>query len=48
MRSAQEMAYALNEILSDEAGASLSEFALIGSLVLVVFLLLLLALGKEN
>ena len=47
MRLADQLAHALTNLFIEDAGASLAEFALLGSLVLVVCLLLLLALIKD-
>ena len=47
MRFGEQLSHALLNLLKEEAGASLPEYALIGSLVLVVCLLALLALSKE-
>lgn len=43
MRFADRLSYVLTDLLKDESGASLMEYALIGSLILVVCMLLLLA-----
>ena len=43
MRFADPLHYVLADLLREEAGGSLMEFALVGSLILVVLMLLLLA-----
>ena len=47
MRSGKHLSHALRKFLKREHAASPMEYALIGSIVLVVSLLLLLALGKD-
>ncbi len=47
MRLSEQLSHALTNFLIDESGASLTEYALIASLVLVVCLLCVLALSKE-
>ena len=46
MRLVEQLSQALTILFSEDAGASLAEYALIGSLALVVCLLLVLALVK--
>jgi hypothetical protein len=46
MRLADQLSQALTNVLIEDAGASLAEYALLGALVLVVCLLLVLALVK--
>ena len=47
MRLSEHLSHTLTNLLKEEAGASLTEYALIASLVLVVCLLCVLALSKE-
>ena len=45
---ASRLSHAFTDLLKEEAGASLIEYALVGSLILVVCMLLLLAWHKQN
>jgi Flp pilus assembly pilin Flp len=47
MKAAQQMTLALTRFLLDEAGSSLIEFVLIGSLIATVCSLAVLAIGKD-
>lgn len=46
MRLADYLPHALTSFSKDEAGGSITEYALLGFLVVVVFTLVLLALNK--
>lgn len=48
MRFARNLSHTFADLLKEEAGASLMEYALVGSLILVVCMLLLLAWHKQN
>jgi len=48
MRFGGHLSHAFADLLREEAGASLIEYALVGSLILVVCMLLLLAWHKQN
>ena len=48
MRFASHLSHTFADLLKEEAGASLMEYALVGSLILVVCMLLLLAWHKQN
>jgi Flp pilus assembly pilin Flp len=48
MRFARHLSHTFTDLLKEEAGASLMEYALVGSLILVVCTLLLLAWHKQN
>ena len=48
MRLSEQVSHTLMNFLVEESGASLTEYALIVSLVLVVCLLCVLALSKET
>ena len=47
MRFAQRLSHALAQLQREDTGASAAEFALIGSLIFVLCLLLLLALLRD-
>lgn len=47
MQFAQHLAPALAELTRDEAGASAAEVAMVGSIVVVLCLLLMLALWRD-
>ncbi len=48
MRSTAYLSHAVTSFLKDEAGGSFVEYALLGSLVIVVCTLVLLALTKNG
>ncbi|MGJ7496554.1 Flp family type IVb pilin [Variovorax sp. RT4R15] len=48
MRFANRLSHTFADLLKEEAGASLIEYALVGSLIMVVCMLLLLAWHKQN
>jgi Flp pilus assembly pilin Flp len=48
MRFARHLSHTFADLLKEEGGASLMEYALVGSLILVVCMLLLLAWHKQN
>lgn len=48
MRFASHLSQTFADLLKEEAGASLVEYALVGSLIVVVCMLLLLAWHKQN
>jgi Flp pilus assembly pilin Flp len=48
MRIAGYVSHAFADLLKEEAGASLMEYAIVGTLVLVVCMLLLLAWDKQT
>ena len=48
MRFADRLPFEFGELLRDEAGASLMETALVGFLILIIFVLLLLAWRRKS